>query len=70
MLQVVENSKMAMRLLKQCAEDDKITFILKRLPNAKLLAMKRNYESEDLGIRRNGGTAEVVHMYFVCFHVK
>ena len=58
-VQVVESSKMAMKLIKDCLETARITFILRRIPKAKLLVIKRNYERESLGIRRNGGTAEV-----------
>ena len=57
--QVVENARVAQKLIKHSGEHDRITFILQRTPHARVLAIKREVEGEPLGIRRQGGTAEV-----------
>ncbi|GIY51113.1 PH domain-containing protein [Caerostris darwini] len=36
-----------------------VEFIVRRVPYAKILAVKREYEGQDLGIVREGGTAEI-----------
>ena len=57
--QVIENTRMAQKLIKHCSEDDKITFIIRRIPNGKIFAVRRSENGESLGIRREGGTGEV-----------
>ena len=51
---------MAQKLIKHCSEDDKITFIIQRIPNGKIFAVRRSENGESLGIRREGGTGEVI----------
>ena len=58
-LQVVENARMAYKLIKHSGNDDKIVFIVKRVPNARVLAVRRETSGQDLGLRRRGGTGEV-----------
>ena len=57
--QVVETAKMAHKLIKHCDDEAKLTFIVRRMPHGKVFAIKRLVEGEEIGILRNGGTAEV-----------
>ena len=57
--QVVETAKVAYKLIKHCAETDKVTLILRRSPHARVFAIKREASGESLGITCRGGTAEV-----------
>ncbi len=50
---------MAHKLIKNCAVSDDITFIIKRMPQAKVFLLRRTVEGEALGFKREGGTAEV-----------
>ena len=58
-LQVIENARMAQKLIKHCSDEDKITFIIRRVPHAKVFAIRRSENGESLGIRREGSTGEV-----------
>jgi len=58
--QVVENSRMAYKLIKHSGAEDKIIFIVRRVPNARVLAIRRELEGQDLGLRRQGGTGEII----------
>lgn len=40
-----------------------VEFIVRRLPYGKIFAIKREYEGQDLGIVREGGTAEVTFIF-------
>ena len=57
--QVVENARMAHKLIKHCTEEDKVQFLIRRMPKGKVFAIRRLVNGESLGISRNGGTAEV-----------
>jgi len=57
--QVIETAKMAFKLIKHCSDRDKVTFILKRTPHARVFAIKRDSTGESLGINREAGTAEI-----------
>lgn len=50
---------MAHKLIKHSDDSAKITFILRRVPNARVFLLKRSEDGESLGIRRDGGTGEV-----------
>ena len=52
---------MARKLIKYCSDEDKITFIIRRVPHGKIFAVRRSQDGESLGIRREGGTGEVRH---------
>ena len=62
---------MAQKLIKHCSEEDKITFIIRRVPHGKIFAVRRTENGESLGIRREGGTGEVciitvyIHMFII-----
>ncbi|KFM82069.1 hypothetical protein X975_26408, partial [Stegodyphus mimosarum] len=36
-----------------------VEFIVRRVPRGRVLAIRREYEGQDLGIVREGGTAEI-----------
>ena len=57
--QVVESAKMAHKLIKHCSDEDKLVFMVRRMPRGKVFAIRRLVNGESLGITRNGGTAEV-----------
>lgn len=40
-----------------------VEFVVRRVPCGRVLAIKREYEGQDLGIIREGGTAEVSSIY-------
>ncbi|XP_033756938.1 uncharacterized protein LOC117339463 [Pecten maximus] len=57
----VTSSIQASKLLKQ-TQSQRVTFVIKRLPYASILAIRRNHDGENLGITRDGGTAEITYM--------
>ena len=60
----VTSVDVAYKLLKNASEP-KIEVELRRMPHATVLAIRRNAEGENLGIKREGGTGEVRALYFV-----
>uniref|UniRef100_X1YYF1 PDZ domain-containing protein n=1 Tax=Capitella teleta TaxID=283909 RepID=X1YYF1_CAPTE len=61
--QVVETAKMAHKLIKHCEDEEKLTFVIRRMPHGKVFAIRRLVDGEDLGIYCNGGTAEIVTVH-------
>ncbi|XP_060068580.1 uncharacterized protein LOC132548715 [Ylistrum balloti] len=57
----VTSSVQASKLLKQ-TQSQRVTFVVKRLPYATILAIRRNHDRENLGITREGGTAEITYV--------
>ncbi|BFZ00991.1 hypothetical protein BsWGS_04029 [Bradybaena similaris] len=57
----VTSAETAHKLLKQ-APDCNIELKLHRMPYAKVFAIHRNAEGQSLGIKRNGGTGEIVYV--------
>ncbi|KAG8183393.1 hypothetical protein JTE90_008295 [Oedothorax gibbosus] len=55
--QRILNVQDAHKAIKQ--QPSTVEFIVRRLPYAKIFAIKREYEGQDLGIVREGGTAEI-----------
>ena len=47
------------KIIKHSVENEKIVMIIKRLPHAKVYAVTRKEQREDVGIICEGGTAEV-----------
>lgn len=54
----VTTAAQALKLLKNSSADV-IEMLIKRMPHAKVLAIRRSAEGESIGIKRNGGTGEV-----------
>ena len=50
---------MAKKALKSC-NTEQIDLVIKRLPYAKVMAIRRQQTGENLGLQRLGGTAEVI----------
>ncbi|XP_069140145.1 uncharacterized protein [Argopecten irradians] len=57
----VTSSLQASKLLKQ-TQSQRVTFVIKRLPYAHIIALRRNHDGESLGITREGGTAEITYV--------
>ncbi|OWF41462.1 uncharacterized protein LOC110462324 [Mizuhopecten yessoensis] len=57
----VTSSSHASKLLKQ-TQSKRVTLVVKRLPYATILAIRRNHDGENLGITREGGTAEITYV--------
>ena len=49
------------KIIKHCPESEKITMVIKRLPNAKVYAVARTEQRQDIGIICQGATAEVYY---------
>ncbi|CAD5113660.1 DgyrCDS2821 [Dimorphilus gyrociliatus] len=58
--QKVENSKIAYQLIKRTKDDANVTFLIRRIPYATVFVISNREESQDLGIVRKGGTAEII----------
>lgn len=54
----VTNAQMAKKTLKSCITEQ-VDLVIKRLPYAHVMAIRRRQSGENLGIQRLGGTAEV-----------
>ena len=50
---------MARKALKTCSTDQ-VDFVIKRLPYAHVMAIRRHQNGQKLGLQRFGGTAEVI----------
>lgn len=57
--QPVDSIKTIHRLIKQCKEGERLTFIINRMPAGKLYLFRREWDGQDLGLKRMGGTGEV-----------
>ncbi|KAH9518570.1 hypothetical protein Btru_017193 [Bulinus truncatus] len=57
----VKSVEMAQKLLKQ-PNPSKVDVVLKRMPFAKVIAIRKNSEGQNLGIKREGGTGEIVYI--------
>ena len=55
----VETAAEAQKIIKHASSEEKVAFVVRRVPYAKMFAIKRSAEGESLGFRRDGGTAEV-----------
>lgn len=57
----VTSSQMAHKLLKH-PPSDLVEMLVKRTPHARVMAIRRAAEGENIGIKRNGGTAEILYV--------
>ncbi|XP_071168867.1 uncharacterized protein [Mytilus edulis] len=57
----VTNANMAKKVLKSC-NTEQIDLVIKRLPYAKVMAIRRHQTGENLGLQRLGGTAEITYV--------
>ncbi|CAH1783070.1 unnamed protein product [Owenia fusiformis] len=57
---VIESSVDAQKIIKHSPAGEKLTFIAYRAPYAKAYAIKRSAEGQSLGIKREGGTSEIL----------
>ena len=55
----VTSAHMARKALKAC-NTDQVDFVIKRLPYAHVMAIRRHQNGQKLGLQRFGGTAEVI----------
>ena len=56
---VIDSAQLVYRLIKQANDAEKLTFVVKRIPAAKVYLFKRERDSQPLGLKRKDGTAEV-----------
>lgn len=57
----ITGASMAYKMLKH-PPSDPVEILVKRTPYAKVLALRRAAEGENIGIKRNGGTAEIQYV--------
>ncbi|XP_052101427.1 uncharacterized protein LOC127735318 [Mytilus californianus] len=57
----VTNAHMAKKALKSC-NTEQMDLVIKRLPYAKVMAIRRHQTGENLGLQRLGGTAEITYV--------
>ncbi|XP_012939292.1 mucin-17 [Aplysia californica] len=57
----VNSTEMAYKLLKHVT-DPKIEVVMRRMPFAKVFAIRRSAEGQSLGIKREGGTGEIIYV--------
>ena len=57
----VTSAHMARKVLKTCSTDQ-VDFVIKRLPYAHVMAIRRHQNGQKLGLQRFGGTAEITYV--------
>ncbi|XP_013383663.1 flocculation protein FLO11 [Lingula anatina] len=60
--QVIHSAQAAQKAIKHCDDYYKVNFLIRRLPHGRVFAIRRSAEGESLGIKREGGTAEIVRV--------
>ncbi|XP_046562073.1 uncharacterized protein LOC124271053 [Haliotis rubra] len=58
--QPVENASSAMKILKHASKPMEV--VVRRIPNARVFEIRRSAEGQSLGIRREGGTGEILYV--------
>ncbi|XP_041368938.1 uncharacterized protein LOC121383171 [Gigantopelta aegis] len=58
----VFTAAMANKLIKSAKSLSSVDIVVRRLPHAKVLSIRRSAEGESLGIKREGGTGEIIYV--------